>query len=88
VVLAGVCAALHVGKLPPAIPALQRRAGHDAGAGGVPAVAGAAGRAWLLGVAFGVVADGMGARRSMVLGLGVLTVRQRLGRLGRGVPAS
>jgi CP family cyanate transporter-like MFS transporter len=33
----------------------------------------------LLGLAFGVVADGLGARRSMLLGLGLLALRQRLG---------
>ena len=86
VVLAGVCAALHVGKLAPAIPALRAALDMSLVQAGflLSAVQGAG---MLLGVAFGVVADGLGARRSMVLGLAVLAGASAWGALASGVPA-
>ncbi|MBL8290135.1 MAG: MFS transporter [Rubrivivax sp.] len=73
VILAGVCAALHVGKLPPAIPPLQAALGITlVQAGFLLAVVQAAGMT--AGVAFGALADGLTPRRSMLLGLAVLAV--------------
>ncbi len=86
VILAGVCAALHVGKLAPAIPALQQALGLTlVQAGFLLSLVQAAGM--LLGVGFGVVADGLGARRSMLLGLGVLVLASVLGGSATGVAA-
>jgi MFS transporter, CP family, cyanate transporter len=65
---AGVCAALHVGKLPPAIAALQQALGMTLlQAGFLLSLVQAAGM--VAGIAFGVVADAMGLRRSMLVGL-------------------
>lgn len=72
VVLAGVSAALHVGKMPPALPVLR-----DAlqltlvQAGFLLSMVQLAGMT--LGLAIGVAADGLGARRTMVLGLLILS---------------
>ena len=86
VILAGVCAALHVGKLPPAIPALQQALGVTlVQAGFLLSLVQAAGM--LLGVGFGVVADGLGLRRSMLLGLAVLVLASALGGTATGVAA-
>ncbi|WP_425256917.1 CynX/NimT family MFS transporter [Rubrivivax sp. RP6-9] len=86
VILAGVCAALHVGKLPPAIPALQQALGLTlVQAGFLLSLVQAAGMA--LGVGFGVVADGLGPRRSMLLGLAVLVLASALGGFATGVAA-
>jgi MFS family permease len=86
VILAGVCAALHVGKLPPAIPVLREALGLTLlQAGFLLSLVQAAGMT--LGVAFGVVADGLGARRSMLLGLAVLAGASALGGAAPGVPA-
>ena len=71
VVLAGVCAALHVGKLPPALPVL-RDALHISlvQAGFLLSLVQLAGMT--LGVAIGAGADTLGPRRTMVLGLLIL----------------
>ncbi len=67
----GVCAALHVGKLAPAIATLQAELGLTLlQAGWLLALVQGAGM--VLGLGFGALADGLGARRSMVLGLGVV----------------
>ena len=78
VILAGVCAALHIGKLPPAVIALQ----HSLGLGLVEAgfllsLVQLAGMS--AGVAFGALADGLGLKRSMVLGLLILSLASALG---------
>lgn len=71
VVLAGISAALHVGKLPPALPVLR-----DAlqvtlvQAGFLLSLVQLAGMT--LGLAMGAAADGLGPRRTMVAGLGIL----------------
>jgi MFS family permease len=84
VILAGVCAALHVGKLPPAIAPLREALGLTlVQAGFLLSLVQAAGMT--LGLAFGVIADGLGARRSMLLGLGVLAVASALGGAATGV---
>lgn len=72
VVLAGISAALHVGKLPPALPVLR-----DAmqvtlvQAGFLLSLVQLAGMT--LGLAIGAAADGLGQRRTMVLGLVILS---------------
>jgi MFS transporter, CP family, cyanate transporter len=86
VILAGVCAALHVGKLPPAIAALQQALGMTlVQAGFLLSLGQMAGMT--VGVAFGLAADGLGLKRSMVLGLLVLTAASALGGVARDVPA-
>jgi MFS family permease len=83
VIAAGVCAALHVGKLPPAIPALQAALGLTlVQAGFLLSLVQLAGMC--AGVAFGVLADGLGLRRSLLTGLGLLAIASALG----GVAAS
>ena len=84
VILAGVVAALHVGKLPPAIPVLREALGLTlVQAGFLLSLVQLAGMA--VGVIFGVVADGLGSRRSMTLGLVVLAIASALGSLSQGV---
>ncbi len=86
VIAGGVCAALHVGKLAPAIPALRDALGLSlVQAGFLLSLVQAAGMT--LGVAFGAVADGLGARRSMLLGLAVLALASALGGTATGVGA-
>jgi MFS transporter, CP family, cyanate transporter len=73
VVLAGISAALHIGKLPPALPVL-RDALHISlvQAGFLLSMVQFAGMT--LGLAMGAAADALGARRTMVLGLAILSV--------------
>ena len=86
VILGGVCAALHVGKLAPAIPALRDALGLTlVQAGFLLSLVQAAGMT--LGLAFGTVADGLGGRRSMLLGLAVLAVTSALGGMAQGAGA-
>ena len=72
IVWAGVCAALHVGKLPPALPVLQDTLGISLVQAGflLSAVQIAS---MTLGLAAGLSADTLGLRRSMLAGLAVLT---------------
>ena len=68
VVLAGVSAALHVGKLPPAIPVLRDALGVSLlQAGFLLSLVQFAGMA--LGIFVGLAADGLGLKRSMLAGL-------------------
>jgi MFS family permease len=84
VILAGVVAALHVGKLPPAIPVLRDALGLTlVQAGFLLSLVQLAGMS--LGVVFGVVADTVGSRRSMTLGLVLLAIVSALGGLAQGV---
>src|SRR4051795_13666383 len=84
VILAGVVAALHVGKLPPAIPVLRDALGLTlVQAGFLLSLVQLAGMT--LRVVFGVVADSLGSRLSMTLGLLLLAVVSALGGLTRGV---
>jgi MFS family permease len=86
VILAGVVAALHIGKLPPAIPVLREALGLTlVQAGFLLSLVQLAGMS--LGVVFGVVADGLGGRRSMTLGLALLAVVSTLGGFAPGVAA-
>jgi MFS family permease len=80
VMAAGVAAALHVGKLPPAVPALQA----DLGVGLVEAgfllgLVQAAGMT--LGIGVGLAADVIGLRRSMLAGLILIACASLLGGL-------
>ena len=75
---AGVTAAIHVGKLPPALPVLQAELGMTLVQGGfllsmvqLAAVG--------LGLAVGLAADGLGLRRVMAGGLVLLAVASALG---------
>lgn len=79
-VAAGVCAALHVGKLAPAIPALQQSLGMSlVQAGFLLSAVQLAGMG--LGMALGAAGDHLGAKRSMVLGLLVLALASAGGAL-------
>lgn len=86
VIAAGVCAALHVGKLAPAVTTMQAELGLTlVQAGFLLSLVQGAGM--LLGLVFGALADGLGARRSMVLGLAVLAVASAAGGSVAGAPA-
>lgn len=84
VVLAGISAALHVGKLAPALPVLR-----DAlqvslvQAGFLLSLVQLAGMS--LGLAIGAAADGLGPRRTMVLGLVILAIAGFAGGAARSV---
>lgn len=84
VILAGVSAALHVGKLPPAIPVLQQALGLSLvqAAFLLSMVQGAG---MCAGVAFGALADALGLRRSMLIGLTVIAAASVLGGLSEHV---
>ena len=78
---AGVAAALHVGKLPPAVLALQQALGLTlVEAGFLLSLVQLAGMS--AGLAFGLLADRLGGRRSMLFGLGLLAVASTLGGTG------
>ncbi len=83
VILAGVAAALHVGKLSPAIPVLRESLGVSLlQAGFLLSLVQFAGM--LLGLVAGLAADRIGLRRSMVIGLTLLSVAGALGALAQG----
>jgi len=83
VILAGVVAALHVGKLPPAIPVLRDALGLTlVQAGFLLSLVQLAGMT--VGVIFGVLADTLGGIRSMTLGLVLLAIVSALGGLAQG----
>lgn len=86
VILGGVCAALHVGKLAPAIPALRDALGLTlVEAGFLLSLVQLAGMT--VGAVFGTVADALGGRRSMLLGLATLTVASTAGGLATSAAA-
>lgn len=75
---AGVCAALHVTKVPPAVPALQAALGASLlQAGFLLSVMQLAGMC--VGVAFGAWVDGLGHRRSLLAGLVLLALASAWG---------
>ncbi|HYH18567.1 MAG TPA: MFS transporter [Azospirillum sp.] len=79
-VAAGVAAALHIGKVPPAMAALRADLGLDlVGAGWVLSLIAMIGAA--AGTVIGAGADAIGHRRGVLLGLGLLTVGSLLGSL-------
>lgn len=83
VILSGVTAALHVGKLPPALPALQAALGVSLlQAGFLLSMVQLAGMT--LGLAVGLTADGLGLRRSMLAGLSILAAASALGGWAQG----
>lgn len=85
-VLAGVSAALHVAKLPPAIAALQAALGLSLlQAGFLLSLVQLAGMS--AGVAFGALADALGYRRSMLVGLLLLSLASAVGGIAHGVSA-
>lgn len=81
-IAAGVAAALHVGKLPPAIGALREALGLTlVEAGFLLSLVQLAGAA--LGLAFGALADGLGLKRSIVGGLALLAAASAAGGFAR-----
>lgn len=83
VIGAGVAAALHVGKLSPALPALTEALGVTLlQAGFLLSLVQLAGMT--LGLAVGLAADGLGLRRSMIVGLLLLSLASLLGGWARG----
>ena len=84
VVAAGGVAALQVGKLPPALPALQAELGLTlVQSGFLLSIVQLAGLS--LAVFMGLLADGMGLKRSMVRGLCLLALASGLGSLATSV---
>ena len=82
VILAGVSAALHVGKLPPALPVLHEALGVTLlQAGFLLSLVQLAGMT--LGLVVGLAADGIGFRRSLLAGLLTLTLASLLGAWAR-----
>jgi MFS transporter, CP family, cyanate transporter len=78
VVLAGISAALHIGKLPPALPVLRETLQITlVQAGFLLSLVQLAGMT--LGLAIGAAADSLGPRRTMVLGLVWLSIASLLG---------
>jgi MFS transporter, CP family, cyanate transporter len=78
VVLGGVSAALHVGKLPPALPVLQQALGVTLlQAGFLLSLVQLAGM--MLGLGVGLAADGLGLKRTMVTGLVIVSIASLLG---------
>lgn len=78
VLLAGVSAALHVGKLPPALPVLRDAMGLSLlEAGFLLSLVQFAGMA--LGLAVGLLADSLGLRRTIVAGLAILSLASLAG---------
>jgi len=85
VILAAVSAALHIAKLPPAIRALQADLGISLlQAGFLLSLVQTAGMA--AGVVFGVLADALGGKRSMLCGLLVLSLASAAGAMVDAVP--
>lgn len=78
VVLAGVSAALHVGKLPTALPVLRETLGVTlVQAGFLLSLVQLAGMA--LGLFVGLAADALGLKRTMVTGLAILSIASGMG---------
>lgn len=83
VIAAGVCAAIHIGKLPPAIPVLQQALGLSlVQAGFALSLVQLAGMCTA--IAFGAVAEAMGLRRSVLVGLALLAAASAAGSLAQG----
>jgi CP family cyanate transporter-like MFS transporter len=78
VVAAGMVAALHVGKIPPALPALQHQMGLSLVASGfLLSMVQLAGL--LLAVVLGLMSDGFGQRRTLLTGLCLIGAASALG---------
>lgn len=86
VILAGVCAALHIGKLPPALPVLRDALGVTlVQAGFLLSMVQVAGMT--LGLVLGALADNLGGRRAMLMGLMLLSASSALGAAAQSAPA-
>lgn len=86
VIAAGTCAALHVGKLPPAVPALREALGVTlVQAGFLLSAMQIAGMT--AGVLVGLACDGLGLRRSLILGLLTLAAASLAGAWADGAAA-
>lgn len=86
VILAGISAALHIGKLPPALPVLREALQLSlVQAGFLLSLVQFAGMT--LGLAIGAVADSMGARRTMLIGLVILSIASFAGGAVHTAPA-
>ena len=86
VVLAGISAALHIGKLPPALPVLRESLDISLlQAGFLLSLVQVAGMT--LGLAMGALADAVGARRTMVFGLVLLSAASCAGGAATTAPA-
>jgi len=86
VVLAGISAALHIGKLPPALPVLREALDLSLlQAGFLLSLVQLAGMT--LGLAIGAAADGWGARRTMLIGLSILSAASFAGGVARSAEA-
>lgn len=79
-VLVGICAALHIWKLPPALPELQRELGLDLVESGFLLSLVQLG-GMTLGLAVGLVAERIGLRRCILIGLGILALASAGGTL-------
>jgi len=78
IILAGISAALHIGKLPPALPVLRDALNISlVQAGFLLSLVQLAGMT--LGLAVGAAADSLGARRTMILGLVILSMASFVG---------
>jgi MFS transporter, CP family, cyanate transporter len=78
VVVAGISVALHIGKLPPALPVLREALNVSlVQAGFLLSLVQLAGMA--LGLAVGAAADALGARRTMIFGLVILSLASFVG---------
>ena len=85
VVLGGIAAALHVGKLPPALPALREALGVSLVQGGfLLSLVQLAGMS--LGLAVGLAADTLGLKRTMITGLLTLSAASVLGGWAQSAP--
>lgn len=83
IVAAGISAALHVGKLPPAVPVLQQELGISlVQAGFLLSTVQVAGMA--LGLVVGLGADQWGLRRSMLTGLALMALSSMVGAAAMG----
>ncbi|HEX2518924.1 MAG TPA: MFS transporter, partial [Castellaniella sp.] len=77
-VLVGICAALHIWKLPPALPQLQADFHLGLVASGfLLSVVQMGGM--LLGLPVGLLAERIGLRRCIILGLGILSIASATG---------
>lgn len=72
-VLVGVCAALHIWKLPPALPALQRELGLDLIESGF-LLSSVQLAGMTLGLVIGIFAERIGLRRCILIGLAILSL--------------
>ena len=84
VVVIGMVSAMHIGKLPVAIPVLRAELGLSlVEAGYLLSLVQVAGM--LGGLSVGLLADKAGPRRVMLVGLAVLTLSSLLGSMSQGV---